>query len=132
MPPMRMLHEIDPRKDLVSKLGPELADVKMFNNNVLVAIYMRPDKTKSGLHLADVTRGEDEHQGKACLVVKAGPHAFKPDPDKGWFLDGAPEVGDWIVIRPSDGWPVSINGVKCRMISDTATRAQIPSPDIVW
>ena len=131
MPPMRMLHEIDPRKDLVSKLGPELNDVVVFNANVLVAIYMRPETTAKGIILSDTTRGEDEHQGKACLIVKAGPVAFK-DPENKWFVGADVDVGDWVVIRPSDGWPISINGVKCRIINDTAVRAKVTAPDMVW
>jgi len=131
MPPMRMLHEVDPRQDLVNKLGPELNDVEVFNTNVLVAIYIRPAVTAKGIHVADQTREEDKHQGKACLIVKAGPVAFK-DPENKWFVDADVDVGDWVVIRPSDGWPVNINGVDCRIINDTAVRAKVTAPDIVW
>ena len=131
MPPMRMLHEVDPRQDLVKRLGPELNDVDVFNTNVLVAIYIRPSMTTKGIALPDQVRDEDEHQGKACLIVKAGPVAFK-DPENKWFVGADVDVGDWIIIRPSDGWPISINGVKCRFINDTAVRAKIPAPDMVW
>jgi hypothetical protein len=35
-------------------------------------------------------------------------------------------------MRPSDGWGINVNGVKCRMLNDTAVRAKIDSPDRIW
>ena len=52
MPPMKMTHAIDPKQDLMDKIG-DLSEVEVFNNNILVAIYMRPNKTASGLYMPD-------------------------------------------------------------------------------
>ena len=71
MPAVAMLHDADPRQTLLDKVG-ELSGVEVFGGDILVAIYKRPEKTKSGLILVDSTRGEDVHQGKVGLVLKIG------------------------------------------------------------
>lgn len=130
MPPMTMKHDDDPKQELLAKLG-DLSGIEVFNNAVLVATYVRPTKTKSGIHLPDKYVDEDRYQGKASLVVKTGPEAFKDDTGK-WFVGADIKEGDWVALRPSDGWPVSVNGVPCRMIEDTAVRMKIDRPDRVW
>jgi hypothetical protein len=42
------------------------------------------------------------------------------------------ELDDWIVFRPSDGWPITVNGVLCRMLDDTSVRGKIDVPDKIW
>ena len=130
MPHMVMEHEEDPKQKLISDLG-DLSNVEVFNNQILVAVYIRPTRTKSGIYLSDKTVDEDRYQGKASLVVKLGPEAFKDDTGK-WFVGADIKEGDWVALRPSDGWPVSVNGVPCRMIEDTAVRMKIDRPDRVW
>ena len=130
MPPMTMKHEHDPKKELLASLG-DVSTIEVFNNAVLVATYVRPKKTASGIHLPDAYVEEDRYQGKAALIVKMGPEAFKDDAGR-WFSGADIKEGDWIALRPSDGWPVSVNGVPCRMIEDTAVRLKIDRPDRVW
>lgn len=134
MPPMKMYHEKDPKELIFEKIG-DLSTVGVTFSQVLLGIYERPSTMKlpSGeiLHIADQTREEDGFQGKAALVLKLGPLAFK-DTAEVDFQGFKVEVGQWVVLRPSDGWPVSIHGVKCRMISDTAIRMVIAEPDDVW
>ena len=69
MPPMKMTHADNFKEDLLASLG-DLNEIEVFNNNILVAIYIRPNKTKSGIILADETTEQDKYQGKIGLVVK--------------------------------------------------------------
>lgn len=130
MPPMAMRHDADPRDVLWKKIG----DVSRFvptHNNVVLAVYERPSQTQSGIHLPDRYRDEERYQGKAAMIVAKGPQAFKDT--EGWSFSAVPmDVGDWVAIRASDGWDVTINGVLCRMVPDTGIRAKISSPDVVW
>ena len=50
------------------------------------------------------------------------------------FHSQSVEVGDWVVIRPSEGWALTLtqNEVLCRMVTESAIRMKIPSPDAVW
>jgi co-chaperonin GroES (HSP10) len=122
-----MQHDVDPKEALKTEIG-SLENVEVFNNSVLVAIYMRPKRTKSGLYLADQTVGEDQYQSKVGLVVKKGSAAFV-DPDERWFQGVTVEVYDWIIFRPSDGWDLTVNGVKCRMLIDTSVRGRVSHAD---
>ena len=130
MPYMVMTHDVDPKAALREALG-NVDDVEIFNNKVLAAVYVRPEKTKSGIYIPDANRDEDKIQGKVGLVVKMGPEAFD-DPNGNWFNGIKVNVDDWVIFRPSDGWSVSVNGISCRLIDDTAIRGRIATPDMVW
>jgi len=131
MPHMLMQHEIDPREALLASLG-DISKIELFNNQVLVAIYVRPEKTKSGLYIPESNRDEDRFQSKIGLLLKAGPQAFH-DPEGKWF-DGQvfTEKEDWLIVRPSDGWALQINKVNCRIFDDISVRGRVPSPDYIW
>jgi len=130
MPFMRMDHEVDPRKDIIDRIG-DLSEVEIFNNQILVGVYLRPEKTKSGIHLPGNHRDEDRHQSKVGLLLKTGPKAFEPNND-GWFEGETFNDGDWVVYRPSDGWSITVNGVLCRILMDTQVKIRIQDPDHVW
>jgi len=127
---MTMEHETDPVATLRNELG-NLDPVEVFNNQMLVAVYIRPQKTKSGIILTSQTTDEDRFQSKVGLVVKKGPNAFKDDTGE-WFHGVDINENDWIVFRPSDGWSITVNGVLCRMIEDVNIKGRIDHPDRVW
>ena len=130
MPFMIMDHAVDPKQKLLEDIG-DISSVEIFNNQILVAVYVRPQKTKSGIYLSDQSREEDKIQGKVGLVVKKGPSAFVDEANE-WFKDVSVGVNDWVVFRPSDGWSITVNNVLCRMIDDTAIRGKVDAPDRVW
>lgn len=138
MPPMLMAHETDPAEDLQRAIG-NLDSVDLFHNQILVAIYKRPEKTRSGIIITDQTRDEDEHQGKVGLIVKTGPAAFRPETDAEgnikpslWSWADDMGLGQWIFFRAADGWGIKINGVMCRILDDVRVRGRVSSPDQVW
>jgi len=138
MPAALMLHEEDPRSEILNKVG-DLKDVEVFGGDVLCAIYKRPEKTKSGIILADSTRDEDRFQGKVFLVLKLGPTAYLDD-EGNKFRDI--KEGDWIVARASDGWACTLNSasgsttrdsaIDCRIITDINIRLRVSSPDAIY
>ena len=130
MPPMKMAHATDPKTELLNEVG-DIKEVEIFNNQILCAIYIRPQKTASGIILTEKYVDEDKYQGKVGLVLKMGPDAFVDESGK-WFKNMKIKVGDWVVFRPSDGWSVSINGKSCRILDDVAIRGRVKSPDIIW
>lgn len=127
---MLMEHDVDPKQKLLDQLG-DLNGVEILNNQILCAVYVRPTKTKSGIYLADQTTAEDRFQGKVGLLVGMGPAAFQDDTGQ-WFADSSFKLHDWLVFRPSDGWNITINGVLCRMLSDTQVKMRVPTPDLAW
>ena len=130
MPYMAMQHDVDPKEKLLQELG-SLDGLEIFNNQVLVAVYIRPNRTKSGIYLSDQTTDEDKFQSKVGLVLDMGPIAFTNDTN-GWFTEVDVKVGDWAVFRPSDGWHVTVNGVLCRIVQDIDVKGKVPAPDTVW
>ena len=130
MPHMLMTHEVDPKEKILEEIG-DIRGLDIYQNQILCAVYVRPEKTKSGLYLTDANRDEDKIQGKVGLLVKLGPIAFD-DTSGQWFQGVDVDLNDWIVFRPSDGWSVTVNGVLCRMIEDVNVRGKIPHPDMVW
>lgn len=130
MPPMIMQHDTDPANTLKKDLG-DLSKVEVFNNQLLVAVYIRPQKTKSGIILTDKTTDEDRFQSKIGLVVKKGPAAFD-DQTGEWFKGISIEEDDWIIFRPSDGWSITVNGVLCRLIEDVNVKGRVKHPDQIW
>lgn len=130
MPAMKMVHTTDPAKELLAKVG-DLSGFELFGNQILIAIYERPEKTKSGIILSDLTRQEDAYQGKAGLCVALGPSAFVSDSNYN-FRNQSVSVGDWVAIFVSDGRKIVVNGTLCRLVEDHHVRLRIPSPDSVW
>jgi co-chaperonin GroES (HSP10) len=125
-----MSHSDDPRREVLDKLG-DISAIEVFNNQVLVATYFRPERSKGGIIMPSQVRDEDRFQGKVALVVAKGASAFEPG-DSNWFKGVSLGLHDWIVFRPSDGWEVQINGILCRLLDDTAIRARVDRPDRVW
>jgi co-chaperonin GroES (HSP10) len=126
---MMMAHEDDPKQKLLTELG-DLSGIELFHNQVLLATYIRPQKTKSGLYLTDKHTDEDRFQSKVGLLVRQGPLAFQEDGS--WFSGLSFKEGDWLVFRPSDGWSITVNGVLCRIFDDIHIRGRVPHPDAVW
>lgn len=137
MPATLMEHTEDPKLELLGKVG-DLSNVEVFGGDILVAVYMRPEKTRSGIILTDNLREEDKFQGKCGLVVKMGPTAYVAE-DGTKFRDI--KEHDWVIFRASDGWPVTLNSansvsskdaVICRVITDINIRMRVSSPDAIY
>jgi co-chaperonin GroES (HSP10) len=129
MPAVAMLHEKDAKQVILDALG-DIDAFEVWKNQVLCAVYERPEKTRSGIILADTTRDEDKFQGKVCLVVKMGPDAFVDDDN--WTFACRAKVGDWVWFKTSDSFSITVNGKLCRVIDDNLIRGSLPEPDMVW
>ena len=127
---MIMAHPVDPAVSIKKEIG-DLKGFELFGNQVLIGVYERPEQTKSGIILSDLTRKEDQYQGKAGLVLAKGPSAFVTDANYD-FKGQDVKVGDWVAIFVSDGRKIVINGQLCRLVEDHHIRLRIPSPDAVY
>ena len=128
-----IVHEVDPKQKLIADLG-DLSGIELFNNQILLATYIRPTKTKLGgrdFYMTDKTVDEDRYQSKVGLLVRSGPKAFEPN-DEGWFSGETFQLHDWLIHRPADGWSMTVNGVLCRLLIDTQVKMRIPNPDQVY
>ena len=119
----------DPRPAMLAKLG-DISGVELFHNQALCMVFVQD---KIGLiHRPDVSKAEDLYQGKVGLVVALGPTAFKNDPEGRWTWKTPINIGDWLAFRASDSLLMKVNGVECRLLTDTAVRARIDNPTLIW
>jgi co-chaperonin GroES (HSP10) len=135
--------EFDPKREIIDKLG-DISQVEIAQNEVLLAIYMRPEKTAGGIIITYNDRKEDRYQGKVGLVVKIGGACrFKRIDAKTGVEYGLDiQLHDWVVVRQSDTWTLDINAdqkalkledfVACRLVYDDQIRMRVPSPGMVW
>lgn len=120
----------DPKAALFEAVG-DLTNFDIFHNQILVATYVRPEKTSGGIIRPGMNVDEDEYQGKVGLVVKVGPSAFL-DTDDQDFLGQTLTVGDWVVYRTGDGWQLTIRDTACRILTDRTIRMRIKNPGDIF
>lgn len=107
----------------------DLSGIELAQNWVLVGIHVEPEKTKGGIIRPDANRMEDVYQGKLGYVLKMGDGAFVDDERVSFTIH--PEIGDAILYRASDGFPIDINDIHCRLIEDVHVKAIVGNPSAV-
>lgn len=118
------------KSKVMEKIG-DLSEIEIPYNQVLLATYVRPEKTKGGIIRTASNVEEDIFQGKVGLILKVGKDAFRDDGD--YVFNGFSfQPGEWGVFKVGDAWSVSIKDVPCRIVRDTNIRLKIKTPDIVF
>lgn len=131
--PARAVEAVSKAKDAktaIEEIVGDLSGVEIFGDYVLVATYIRPEKTRGGVLLPDSVKQEDVWQGKAGLVLKWGPDAFV-DHETGLQYDQVVDVGEWCVYFVGDAKALQVNGYPCRLVRDTSIRMKIKNPEAV-
>lgn len=118
-----MQHDTDPRDDLMAKVKEFVDAYQPLWDNVVCAIYVRPNKTASGLYLSDKRSDEDVYQGCVGLIISMGPDAEKL---------GVLKVGDWVRFKPEEGDRMSLGGVPCREFEAAAIQGKLVLPDVIF
>ena len=99
------------RRQIHKAIG-EVGEVELFGRQVLVAIYIRPQRTNKGFWTTTTLQEDDIYQGQIVLCLAHGPDAFRGDEGyvKATFGDRAPMPGDWLILRPNAGELISLCG----------------------
>lgn len=118
------------KEEIIAAIG-DLSKLEIMHNQILVGIYMRPEKTAGGIILTDKTIDEDKWQGKVGLVLKTGPQAFKSDGTTDFAGQSVAE-GDWLIYRVSDGFAIDINGAHCRLLEDIHIKGRVTDPTVIY
>lgn len=127
---IKKFSESQGKQTILDTIG-DLASIQVMQNMVLVATYIRPEKTSGGLYLPDSAKEEDIYQGKVGLVLKLGPTAFV-DQEENRFGDLSAKLHDWCVYRVGDAWDLTIRGVHCRLIRDSNIRLVVNDPEEIF
>jgi len=119
----------DPKAGMLAKVG-SLKDIDVMYNMVLLAAYVRPERTKGGIIRPGESKEEDIWQGKTGLVLKLGPDAFEDDNDTS-FNGQKAEVGEWVVFKGGDAWQLTIGDWPCRLVRDSSIKMKVKDPSII-
>jgi hypothetical protein len=125
---IRQVNMVEPGVIVSRRTGKQF---RLHSNRVLVGVYQRPDTLASGVKLPDGVLAEDEHQGKAGLVLMKGWSAFVSDEHYTFYNDHV-DIGEWVTLWVSDGRKIIINGQLCRLVRDQDINMVIPEPDCVY
>ena len=121
----------DAKAEILKQVG-GLGGFQIPNDLVLLATYQEPERTPGGIIKPGKSLDESRFQGKAGLVLKLGPTAFKFY-SGGYAWSGAlPVEGDWVIFRFSDAWEIFIRGVSCRFVEADFIKAVINDPTMVY
>lgn len=133
IPKMREIAEstLPSKKAHLSVLGDISKEVEVLHSQVLCLTYVRPAKTKGGIHLTDQTIQEDQFQGSIGLVVGLGAGAFKDAPGAD-FHGTKLKLHDWVMYRAADGTQLFIRGCTCRLFQDTNIMMRVKDPTLYW
>lgn len=123
---MEMARATNFKDELLSKVG-DLSDIDVMHNMVLVAIYIRPERTSGGIIRPDENIQEDLYQSKIGLVLKLGPNAFVDDATTSFYGQKV-DVGDWVAYRVGDAWSLTVRDVACRLVGDSQIKLKLKEP----
>lgn len=117
----------DPRQAIMDFVG-DLDDIELAGDRVLVASYMRPEKTAGGIIRPDTNKAEDVWQGKVGLVLKWGPDAFI-NHETGELYKQNFKPGEWVLFFIGDGRAFEFNKAPCRIVRDVHLFARVKTPE---
>ena len=125
---------LNPKSGILESIGDAIDYIHPTRYEVIVAIYIRSEKTIGGVYLPDTALSEDRFQGKVGLIVKHGPLAFT-DPDH--WGDVVPKLHDWVCFNPNDGSEFFIldkkgDGTPAKAMDDIAIRRVVDDPTLIW
>jgi hypothetical protein len=107
------------RDEILKTLG-DLGQYELLDEECLVATYVesnvlsegkREDGSSYKLISTENRAAESRFQGKAVLLVKKGPSAFRFHNNGQPYEGVVPEDGEWVVIHPSDGREIYLRGM---------------------
>lgn len=111
----------DPKRALIEAV--EVSKFRTFGENLTVATYIRPEKTRGGIIRPSENIKEDELQGNIGLVVKVG---------EGFTEEEAKEMlHQWVRFGYNDGLKWRYNEVPLRDISIDRIRGTVENPSEV-
>lgn len=124
----------DPKEVILAALKGHLDKVEtLYGSRVLVATA--PAMTKIGsIYTTDKSKDESRFQGKAGLLLRVGPTAFKYDPRyPSYEWEGScPLVGNWVYYWNSSLREIGIGGVSCRIGYDSDIIGVVSDPEAIY
>lgn len=131
----------NPKEDILKAIG-DISGLKVIRDEIIVATYVTPEKTKGNIILPGKTVEESRYQSKVGLVIAMGPTAFKYERiiDKDGqpklvyldFPEPSPKLGDWVGYQPHDGREMFIQDVTCRIMPADCIKMVLDDPEMIF
>ena len=101
---------------------------KPMRDLVAVAMYIEPQRSKSGLYIATKTQDESRWQANIGVIIAKGPTAFRYDGAFPW--EGyVPEIGDVVAVNPSDSRGHNYRGLFVRVMGADLVKMVVDETD---
>ena len=121
----------DIKKATLKALG-NLKNERVLHSQVLVAIWAGTQyHAGTKILKSDKALQETIYQGSVGIVIKVGAGAFKDVPGAKFYGETL-KVGDFVLMKPSDGLQLMINGVPCRLFEDVNIKMVVSDPELYW
>ena len=109
----------------------DTSQIEVTLNRVLCAVYVQPERTAGGIIKPVSAMEEDVLQGKACLILKVGPAAFRDDTHTSFYgLRDKAKPGVWCSFRLGNASLIEISRIPCRVVMDD--KIELIFPDANW
>ncbi len=134
------------KKEIYKALG-DLSQYEILDEDLLVAVYVQsnvlanikgPDGKMIELVGTQKKTDTDRYEGKAALLIKKGPNAFKFHPNGQPYEGIVPDDGDWLLMYAHDGRDIHLkdksasDGVLCRLVHFKSIRMKLSDPRIAF
>lgn len=127
---LKLSRASDLKKAILEAVG-DLSGYTVLGSNVLLAAYIRPEKTSGGIIMPENRLDEDRFQGTVSMILKMGPEAFKYV--GGYAYEGpVPEAGQWVMHHASDVRELFIRKTSCKLIDASLIRMIVPEPASIY
>lgn len=94
----------------------DLSELDLFGNQVLCAVFCRPNRTAKGVYLPVKEIKNDWWEHKVVLILKIGPDAFTGEDSyfRSTFGDRPPpQPGEWLFSNANAGIQINLAGDGC-------------------
>jgi hypothetical protein len=128
----KMQHDRDPA-DVVREAIGDFSGLELYDYQILIGSYIRPERTEAGLIQTDTSLDEDKWQGKVGLILDIGPkaqEALEIAADR-FPHKRIPKIGDWVFFKTHDGFLLTVNGHECRVLEEKHLRGRVAHPDMI-
>jgi hypothetical protein len=118
--------------EMDEKIGKWLHTIEVNSQDYLVCVFKHSGHTRSNIVLPPGYGDENNLQGVAGKIVKAGPNVGE-QADR--FHGGiVPVVGQWVMFRVIETVPFLFgpDGYTCRFVEASNIRAVLTRPDVVF
>jgi co-chaperonin GroES (HSP10) len=116
-------------KEFALQIANEMPEkTKPLGDQIALAMFIKPEKTRSGIYMASKTQDESRWQEPLGVLIAKGATAFKYDGAYEW-QGYVPEIGDVLSTLPSDSRGMYYRGLFVRIMPSSLLKMVVDDSD---